>query len=93
MEDVVDVCARPPGPARPVVSVDEGGKQLVGDVREPLAVLPDASAKQDEEYARGGIANPFMAFEPHYGTRTSRWPGVWPASTSPSSPAPWLRWN
>ncbi len=40
MEDVLDVYARPPDPARPVVCVDEGGKQLIGDVREPLPTRP-----------------------------------------------------
>jgi hypothetical protein len=33
MEDVLDVYARPYDEARPVVCVDEGGKQLIGDVR------------------------------------------------------------
>jgi transposase len=69
MEDVLDVYARPHGPARPVVCVDEGGKQLVGDVREPLPVRPGSPAKQDAEYARGGVANLFMAFEPLAGVR------------------------
>jgi hypothetical protein len=69
MEDVLDVYARPYDAARPVVGVDEGGKQLVGDVREPLPVRPASPAKQDHEYARGGMANLFMAFEPLAGRR------------------------
>jgi hypothetical protein len=69
MEDVLDVYARPRDPARPVVCVDEGGKQLVGDVREPLPVRPGTPARQDAEYARGGVANLFMAFEPLAGRR------------------------
>lgn len=69
MEDVLDVYARPGDEARPVVCVDEGGKQLVGDVREPLPVRPGAPAKQDYEYERGGVANLFMAFEPLAGRR------------------------
>jgi hypothetical protein len=69
MEDVLAVYARPYDPARPVVCVDEGGKQLIGDVREPLPVRPGAPAKQDHEYARGGMANLFMAFEPLAGRR------------------------
>ncbi|CAA9374167.1 MAG: Transposase [uncultured Phycisphaerae bacterium] len=69
MEDVLDVYARPHDPARPVVCVDEGGKQLVGDVREPLPARPGTPARQDAEYARGGVANLFMAFEPLAGTR------------------------
>jgi DDE superfamily endonuclease len=69
MEDVLDVYARPFDPGRPVVCVDEGGKQLIGDVREPLPVRPGAAAKQDSEYVRNGTANLFMAFEPLAGRR------------------------
>ena len=69
MEDVLDVYARPYDAKRPVVGVDEGGKQLIGDVREPLPVRPKAPAKQDHEYQRGGMANLFMAFEPLAGQR------------------------
>jgi hypothetical protein len=69
MEDVLDVYARPRDVARPVVCVDEGGKQLIGDVRAPLPVRPGSPAKQDYEYERGGMANLFMAFEPLAGRR------------------------
>ena len=69
MEDVLDLYAKPPDPARPVVCVDEGGKQLIGDVREPLPARPGSPAKQDHEYGRGGMANLFMAFEPLAGRR------------------------
>jgi hypothetical protein len=69
MEDVLDAYARPHDPSRPVVGVDEGGKQLIGDVREPLPVRPGSPAKHDGEYVRGGVANLFMAFEPLAGWR------------------------
>jgi hypothetical protein len=69
LEDVLDVYARPYDEARPVVGVDEGGKQLIGDVRAPLPVRPGSPAKQDCEYQRGGVANLFMAFEPLAGRR------------------------
>ena len=69
MEDVLDVYARPYDEKRPVVCVDEGGKQLIGEVREPLPVRPGSPAKQDYEYERGGMANLFMAFEPLAGRR------------------------
>ena len=49
--------------------MDEGGKQLIGDVREPLPVRPKSPMKQDHEYERAGIANLFMAFEPLSGQR------------------------
>jgi len=69
MEDVLDTYAKPYDPSRPVVCVDEGGKQLIGEVREPLPVRPGSIAKQDAEYRRGGVANVFMAFEPLAGRR------------------------
>jgi hypothetical protein len=69
MEDVLDVYAKPYDHRYPVVGVDEGGKQLIGDVREPLPVRPGSPAKQDHEYTRGGVANLFMAFEPLAGRR------------------------
>jgi hypothetical protein len=69
MEDVLEVYARPLDPSRPVVCVDEGGKQLIGEVREPLPVRPASPAKEDYEYERQGMANLFMAFEPLSGVR------------------------
>ncbi len=69
MGDVIEVYHRPPAPARPVVCVDEAGKQLIGDVREPLPVRAGSPAREDLEYARGGTANLFMAFEPLAGRR------------------------
>jgi transposase len=69
MEDVIEVYHRPYDAARPQVCVDEGGKQLIGDVREPLPVRRGSPAKQDSEYARHGTANLFMAFEPLAGRR------------------------
>ena len=69
MEDVIEVYHRPPDPDRPVVCVDEGGKQLIGEVRPPLPVRPGCAAKEDCEYVRNGVANLFMAFEPLAGHR------------------------
>lgn len=69
MEDVIGVYHRPPDPECPVVCVDEGGKQLVGDIREPLPVRAGSPAKEDYEYERHGVANLFLAFEPLAGNR------------------------
>jgi hypothetical protein len=69
MEDVLEVYARPYDAGLPVVCVDEGGKQLIGDVRPPLPVRPGKPARHDSEYTRGGVANLFMAFEPLAGRR------------------------
>ena len=70
MEDVLDTYAEPYDAGRPVVCVDEGGKQLIGDVREPLPVRPGSPAKQDHEYERGGMANLFGG-EGGFGFRAS----------------------
>lgn len=69
MEDVLGVYEKPYDPKHPVVCVDEGGKQLIGEVRPPLPVRPGKPARQDSEYQRGGMANLFMAFEPLAGER------------------------
>lgn len=72
MEDVLAVYHRPPDDRHPVVCVDAGGKQLVGDVRDPLPVRPGSPAKHDHEYARAGVATLFLAFDPWPGGVTSR---------------------
>ena len=69
MEDVIEVYHRPYDPECPVVCADEGGKQLVGEVREPLPVRVGSPAKEDYEYERHGTANLFLAFEPLAGKR------------------------
>src|SRR4051812_28243448 len=40
MEDVPDLYAEPPDPARPVICLDESPVQLIGEVREPIAATP-----------------------------------------------------
>jgi len=69
MEDVLEVHHRPYDPDCPVVGIDEGGKQLLGEVRPPLPARPGSPAKEDSEYERNGVANLFMAFEPLGGNR------------------------
>jgi len=69
MEDVLEVYSRPHDPRRPQVCLDEGGKQLIGDVRPPLPVRPGVPQRQDYEYQRQGMANLFMVFEPLAGRR------------------------
>jgi len=64
MEDVLDVYQRPYDPDYPVVGVDEKSRQLLSEVREPLAMKPGAPAREDFEYGRRGTANVFVAFEP-----------------------------
>jgi hypothetical protein len=68
-EDVIEVYHRPYDEKRPAVAVDEGGKQLIGEVRPPLPVRPQSAAKEDSEYERNGVANLFVAVEPLAGKR------------------------
>jgi len=63
LEDVLEVYTRPYDEARPVVCVDEGGKQLIGDVRPPLPTRPGKPQRIDAEYSRHGTANLFMVFD------------------------------
>jgi hypothetical protein len=69
MEDVLEVYTRPYDERFPQVCLDEKSKQLVGEVREPLAVCPGHPARQDYEYEREGTANLFIVSEPLAGWR------------------------
>jgi len=64
MEDVLEVYARPYDPQRPVVCLDEGAKQLLGEVREPRLMQPGQPRRLDNEYERRGTCALFMLFEP-----------------------------
>jgi hypothetical protein len=69
MEDVLEVYTRPYDERFPQVCLDEKSKQLVGEVREPLAVSPGRPARYDYEYEREGTANLFIVSEPLAGWR------------------------
>ena len=75
MEDVLEVYHRPHDPQRPVVCLDECGKQLIGEVRTPVPPRParedrpGRAERYDCEYVRNGTANLFIAFEPLGGWR------------------------
>lgn len=69
MEDVLEVYARPPDPARPLVCFDEAGKALQGTVRATWPMKPDRPATVDSEYQRQGSANLFLFLAPHLGYR------------------------
>ena len=73
MEDVLSVYERPYDPLRPVVCLDEKGKELQSHNphREPLPSKPGQDARQDYEYKRGGSANIFLACEPLRGWRST----------------------
>jgi len=69
MEDVLEVYQRPPDPMRPVVCLDETSKQLISEMRVPIAAKPGQVARYDYEYERNGTANIFMMFAPLEGWR------------------------
>ena len=69
MEDVLGVYTRPHDPARPVVCLDETSRQVLADVRPPLAAAPGTPRREDPEYVRHGVANLFLVCEPLRGWR------------------------
>ena len=64
MEDVLDVYKRPYDPRRPQICMDETSKQLIGEVRTPIAARPGQPERFDHEYKRNGVTNLFMLTEP-----------------------------
>ena len=64
MEDVLDVYELPYNPKKPVVCMDEKPCQLLGEVREPLAMRPGDNKKIDSEYVRNGTCSIFAFVEP-----------------------------
>lgn len=69
MEDVLEVYSRPPDAARPLVCLDECTKQLTREVRTPQPAAPGRAAREDNEYARNGVAAIFCVVAPHLGWR------------------------
>jgi len=65
MEDVLDLYAEPPDPARPVVCLDESPVQLIGEVRQPIAAAPGQVERVENEYRRCGTVNLFVAVDAH----------------------------
>jgi len=64
MEDILSVYQRPFDPDHPLVCLDEGRKQLVGEVRGPWPAGPGRPERYDAEYVRRGVASLFLAIEP-----------------------------
>jgi len=69
MEMVLDVYKRPYDVLYPVVCMDETPKQLIAEMRAPIAASPGKVAKYDYEYRRCGVCSIFLAGEPLAGTR------------------------
>ena len=69
MERVLDLYEETYDPQRPVVCFGERPCQLLGHVREPLALGPGRPQRIDHEYRREGTCHVLMAFEPLSGYR------------------------
>lgn len=69
MEDVLATYTLAYDPRYPVVCMDESCKQLLGEVREPIAAAPGRVARVDYEYVRNGMAQIFLEVEPLAGRR------------------------
>ena len=69
MEDVLSVYQLAHDPRFPVVCMDESSKQLVGEVRAPIAAAPGHGQIVDHEYVRHGVATLFVEVEALAGRR------------------------
>lgn len=69
MEDVLSVYHLPYDPDIPVICMDESNKQLIGEVREPIAGKQGHVKRIDDEYVRNGVAQIFLEVEPLTGKR------------------------
>lgn len=64
MEDVLDVYCRPYDQRFPQICMDEGSKQLLDEIREPIPMEKGKPKREDYEYERDGTFNIFGACEP-----------------------------
>jgi hypothetical protein len=71
MEQVLEVYCRPYDAHHPVICMDEQPKQLIGQVRSPVAAQPGAAVKQDFEYVRHGMGVVWIFVEPLAGWRSA----------------------
>jgi hypothetical protein len=69
MEDILDLYHRPYDPDVPLICMDEKPVQLLGDIRDPLPIIPHYPARYDYEYTRNGTASIFLFSEPLEGWR------------------------
>jgi hypothetical protein len=71
MEQVLEVYCRAYDPRHPVICMDEQPKQLIAEVRPPVAPQPGTAAKEDFEYVRHGMCVAWMFVEPLAGWRAT----------------------
>jgi hypothetical protein len=72
MEDILEVYHRPYDAKRPLITLDEASKQLIGETVQAVPAEPGQLERFDYEYVRNGTANLFMISEPLLGWRTVR---------------------
>lgn len=71
MYRILDLYNKPLDPKIPVVCMDEKSKQLIDDVRQPLAMKAKKVKRIDSEYRRNGTRNIFVAVEPKAGVHVA----------------------
>ena len=64
MEHILDLYEKPYDPQQPLVCIDEGLKQLISEVQQPLPLTSGQPQRYDYEYEREGSCSFFIAFEP-----------------------------
>jgi hypothetical protein len=69
MEEVLDICAMPCDPDRPVLCMVEQPVQLFKETRTPIPATKENGKRVDYEYGRAGTADIFMFTEPLAGWR------------------------
>ena len=69
MEDILDLYCLPYDQEVPLICMDEQPRQLVKEMRTPLAGSTGKPARYDYEYERNGTANIFLFTEPLAGWR------------------------
>ena len=69
MEDILDIYKKPYDVDFPVICMDEKPYQLLGQVRQPIAIKPGKPYQEDNEYKRNGTCSIFMFAEPLVGWR------------------------
>ena len=69
MEDVLDVYCRPYDPLRPLLCMDEMGKNLVKEKHPAEPAKPGQTKREDYTYEKKGAGNVFLACEPLAGKR------------------------
>ena len=72
MYDILELYEKPYDPKYPVIGLDEKPKQLLGDKRKCISMVPGHREKYDYQYVRRGNANIFMAVEFKAGKRIAR---------------------